>query len=742
MRHSRGRPVHLSAALLAASVLVACHRAPPPSSASPPKTASATQSSAGAVDAKRLGAADTEPGSWLIAGRDLAGDYHSRLADINASNVARLGFAWDYHVGTHRGLEATPLMVDGVLYFTGNFGRVYALDAASGKERWNYDPEVDGQWGRYACCDAVNRGVAVWEGRVYVGALDGYLHAIDASTGKRVWKSDTLPVRDAKHPFTVSGTPVVAGDSIVIGAGGADFAGARGYVAAFDLGTGRLKWRFYTVPRDPKEGAQDQPHLAEAVKTWDPRHAWEQGIGGTVWDGIAYDPELELVYLGTANGAPYDIKADGRSGGDDLYAASIIAVRADTGELAWWYQTTPEDAWDFDSTQKVVFADLDFGQGPRPVLMQANKNGFLYILDRRSGEFLAAHPFASMNWTSGLDPKTHRPKTLLTTDYSRVPRLIFPGAAGAHNWQPMSFDPKSRRLFIPVIEQGMVYIETDKRPAGLIEGYFTAAGIAPEGYDPVAMKSLFGSLPPLTQLREGTQDSIASRGVLRALDPVDGKVLWEVPSDSDWDGGVLSTDGNLVFQGDAAGNLNAYAADSGKLLAKIDLGTTVMAAPMTYTVGDTQYVAVLAGYGGGNLSIVFPQGSAAYRYGNDGRLIVLKLGGGAVPKPSPAVDQPFARPPERAGTTVETKQGEVLYNRYCSRCHVFGRGVLPDLRRMSEATNRLFYDIVLKGFYKGAGMARWDDVLSPEDAKKIRAYILDEAWTAYGAEQGKIAPRP
>jgi quinohemoprotein ethanol dehydrogenase len=388
-------------------------------------------------------------------------------------------------------------------------------------------------------------------------------------------------------------------------------------------------------------------------------------------------------------------------------------------------------------------ADLDLGSGPRQVLMQANKNGFLYILDRRSGEFLAAQPFVPMNWTTGIDEKTHRPKPSVTADYSRVPRLIYPGAAGAHNWQPMSFDPKSKRLFIPAIKQAMVWIETAQRPAGFMDDFFTSPEIAPEDYEPAAMKSLFGPLPPLSELKKGTQGSLASRGVLRALDPVTGKKLWEVPSDSDWDGGVLSTDGNLVFQGDAAGLLNAYAADSGKLLAKIDLGTTVMAAPMTYTLGGTQYVAVLAGYGGGNLSIVFPTGSAAYRYGNEGRLIVLKLGGGAVPKPGPLiVDQPFAMPPEHAGTTAQILQGDVLYNRYCSRCHVFGRGVLPDLRRMSEATDRLFYDIVLQGLYGPAGMARWDDVLSREDAENIHAYILHEAWTAYGAEHKKTAAPP
>jgi quinohemoprotein ethanol dehydrogenase len=695
---------------------------------------------AGRVDALRLAAADTEPGQWLTAGRDANGSYHSPLADINADNASHLGFAWAYDLNTRRGLEATPVVVDGTLYFSGNFGRVYAIDAASGAEKWVYDPQVDGQWGRYACCDAVNRGVAVWQGRVFVGALDGYLHAIDAATGKRLWKVDTLTQRDPQHPYTLPGAPVVAGDSVVLGTGGAEFAGVRGYVAAFDQSDGHLKWRFYTVPRDPKAGDQDQPHLVAAVKTWDPQRPWEKGSGGTVWDGLSYDPDLKLLFVGTANGAPYQVQQNDRPEGDNLFTASIVAIRADTGELAWWYQATPGNRWDYDSTQKMIFADLDLGQGPRKVLMQANKNGFLYVLDRGTGELLGAHSFAYQNWTLGLDPITHRPKIDPATGSAAGARLIFPGPAGAHSWQPMSFDAHSTLAFIPTIEQGMVWIDTTKRRAGYMDAVFNEPEFAPEDYQPETLKSLYGPLPPLTALTKGIPGPVASRGVLRAVNPISGKTLWEQPTASAWDGGVLSTDGNLVLQGDVRGMLNVYAADSGHRLTTVDLGTSVMAAPMTYKVNGTQYVAVLAGLGGANLAVPFPEGSAAAVYGNAGRLIVLKLDGGTVPKPSPVKDHPLAEPPVRTGTAAQIAQGEVLYNRYCGRCHVFGQGVLPDLRRLSTTTDGLFYDIVLNGLLASAGMARWDDVLSRSDAQAIHAYVNDQAWLLHAKAASAANP--
>ncbi len=716
--------------VLAIALVGACGRHPAPAAPSqPPRTAP------GSVTAERLVHAAREPGEWLTPGGGPAGAYHSGLRELNATNVSRLGFAWEYALGTRRGLEATPVVVDGVMYASGNFGRVYAVDAATGQERWVYDPEVDGQWGRYACCDAVNRGVAVWQGRVYVGALDGYLHAIDAATGRRIWKVDTLPERSPQHPYTLSAAPVIAGDRIIVGSAGADFAGVRGYVAAYDVASGAFRWRFYTVPRDPRAGPQDQPHLEKALASWDPRHRWEAGSGATVWDGISYDPDLQLVYIGTGNGAPYNIKEGGRKGGDDLYAAAIVAIHAGSGELAWYYQTTPGDRWDYDSTQKMIFAELDLGHGPRNVLMQAAKNGFYYVLDRATGEVLAAHNYAYVNWTLGLDPGTHRPRPNPRAEYATQPRLIFPGMPGAHNWQPMSYDPGAKLAFIPTIEEPMIYLDSGRRPAGLIEGTFTVPGFPPEVYDPAAMASLFGSLPPLESLKAGIPAPAATRGFLRALDPVTGKIAWQQPSATGWDGGVLSTAGGLVFQGDALGQLNVYAADSGRLLMRIELGSSVMAAPMSYSIRGEQYVALLAGYGGGPMGLPFPAQSAAYRYGNAGRIIALKLGGGAVPKPAPIADLPFAEPPPRPTAVSRVAHGEVLYNRYCSRCHVFGRGVLPDLRRMTAATHGLFNAIVLDGAYAAKGMARWDDVLTGDETEAIHAYLIEQAWQAYEAER-------
>ena len=702
--------------------------APPPKAAATPPPPRA-----GAINAARLANATSEPDQWLATGRDGAGTYFSPLTDINRDNVGSLGFAWERRLGTHRGLEATPVVVDGVLYTTGVFGWVYAMDAATGAERWTYDPEVDGQWGRYACCDAVNRGVAVYEGTVYVGSLDGYLHAIDAATGKRRWKVDTLPARGPKTPFTLSATPVVAGDLVVVGSAGADFAGARGYVAAFDRASGAFKWRFYTVPKDPKEGPQDQPHLVEAIKSWDPRHRWEAGSGGTAWDGMSYDPKLKLVYFGTANGAPYNIKEGGRHGGDDLYTAAIVAVHAETGELAWYYQTTPGDRWDYDSTQKLILADLDLGHGPKPVIMQAAKNGYYYVLDRATGKFLSAKNFAYVNWTLGIDP-AGRPIPNPAAEYGKKPILLFPANAGAHSWQPMSYDPETRLTYIPAMEWPMVYMDSAKERAGEVEGFFTVPAFPVEDYDPPALKSLYGPLPPLKTLAKH-QPPALNEGYLRAWDPVAQKLAWQVKTASNWDGGVLSTAGGLVFQGDSSGHLNVYDAKDGKALASLNVGTGIMAAPATYRVNGVQYVVVMAGFGGNMVNYPLKPIHAASKYDNEGRIIAFRLGGGAVPLPPELKAEPFPKPPAAEGTAQTVAAGEVLYNRYCSRCHQLGPGILPDLRRLTEAKHSVFYGIVLEGLLKDKGMARWDDVLSRKDAEAIHAYLVDQSWQAYRAQE-------
>lgn len=709
---------------LALLLAVACSRAPAPQ----PKRFAA-------VDEARLVHAASEPDQWFAPGRDAGGTYYSPLDTINDRTVGTLGFAWDHALGTKRGLEATPVVVDGVMYTSGNWGHVYALDAATGQELWNYDPGVDRQWARNTCCDAVNRGVAVRDGRVFVASLDGYLHAIDARTGARVWRTDTLPDRgDGAFHYFVTGAPVIAGNLIVIGNGGGDFAGARGSVAAFDLATGGLRWRFYTVPRDPKLGAQDQPHLKAAVDTWDSHYRWEFGAGGSAWDGLSYDPELKLVYFGTGNTSPYGIVDTSRAGHDELYAASIIAVHAETGTMAWYYQEIPGEGWDYDTTAKLVLTELPIGGQLRRVLLQASKNGFLYVLDRASGEFLSAFPYASVNWTRGLDPKTHRPIPSPAADWTGAPKILYPGATGAHNWQPMAFSPKTGLVYIPVIDMPMVYVNTEKRRAGLIEGNFNLAFFATEDYDPAGLAGLFGPLPPLSGFAQAAPGPMHSRGLVRAVDPAEGRTVWEQQTASPWDGGVMATAGNLVFRGDAAGVLSVYAADTGRLLKTVDVGTSIMAAPMTYRVKGEQYVAVMAGYGGGVLYAPFPAQSAAYKYGNAGRIVAFKLGGAAVPKPAPVVDAPFPEPPARRASPAQLKEGEVLYSRYCGRCHAMGRGLLPDLRRLAPATHQAFNDIVLKGAYVSKGMARWDDVLSPAQAESLHGYLIEQAWQAYDAE--------
>jgi quinohemoprotein ethanol dehydrogenase len=692
--------------------------------------AASPAASAVAADPGRTPGASAQADQWRAPGRDAEGSYYSPLKDINTGNVARLGFAWQYKLGTHRGLEATPLVIDGVMYAVGNFGRVYALDAATGHEKWIYDPNVDGQWGRYACCDAINRGLAAFDGRIYVGALDGWLHAIDARTGHLLWKADTLVARTSHKPYTLSGAPLLAGDVIIVGNGGGDFAGVRGYVSAFDLKTGQLRWRFFTVPRNPADGPQDQPHLAAALKTWDPRHRWEAGVGGTVWDGMAYDPALELVYIGTGNPAPYDMHTDGRKGGDELYADSIIAIHVATGTLAWYYQTVPGDLWDYDSTQKMILADLSLEGRDRKVIMQAAKNGFYYVLDRATGELVSAHNFAYQNWTTGIDPKTGRPIESPTVDYEKKPKLLFPSEGGAHSWQPMAFDAQRGMTFIPTMEAGNVIIETAALPAGLVEGQFTTQLVPPEAYDPAALKSLYGILPPFEDLTRDIHTNSASHGVLRAWSVPQHRVVWEAPTATSWDGGVLATGGGLVFQGDANGNINAYSADDGRLITSLQLGSSMMAAPMTYRVGGTQYIAIEAGYGGGAAVGGWPldPASAAYRYGNEGRIIALKIGGSTPPLPPPATDPPLPTPPKQSATAAEIRSGEVLYNRYCLRCHVFGRGILPDLRRIDPGIHKIFELIVRGGAFAPKGMGHFDDVLSPQDVAAIHAYLIDQSW--------------
>jgi quinohemoprotein ethanol dehydrogenase len=700
-----------------------------------------TWAGAGAVDSARLAKADKEPENWFTAGRDKDGTYFSPLKQINPSNVDKLGFAWSYDLGTERGQQATPVVVDGVMYTSGNWGWVYAVDAASGKELWRYDPDVPGQAARAACCDIVNRGVAVFKGKVYVASIDGRLHAIDAATGKRLWEVDTIA--DHLLTYASTGAPQIAKNVVIIGNAGGDMdeGGVRGYVTAYDLETGHQKWRFFTVPPVPGQPFE-HPEIALAAKTWDPDRDPKFKGGGTVWDGTAYDTETGLVYFGTGNTAPYDTRRLGPKNGDDLFVASIVAVNPDTGRMAWHYQTTPQDRWDYDAVQKLVLATLTIDGHPRRVVMQANKNGFFYVLDAKTGKLLSAKNFAFVNWAKKIDLKTGRPVLTEQADYFSSPKNIYPSVNGAHSWQAMSYNRETGLMYVSVVDAPNILVDLAKNGGTVkyLNGFFTTGGAFPDDdYNAADWKTIFGPMPELSEVQAGRKVKIA-RELLRAWDPVRQKIAWEQETSSGirvYDGGAMSTAGNLVFQGHGNGELAVYAADTGKLLKTIQTGSHLMATATTYAVNGEQYVAIQAGFGGTAMALApIPAPSAARRYQNVNRIIAFKLGGGAVPVPPVRVDPPFPQPPASQATAEQLTLGEVKFVEQCSRCHQFGPSITPDLRKLTAETHAAFKDIVLHGARAALGMGNFSDLISETDADAIHAYLIDQQAKGF-AEQEK-----
>jgi quinohemoprotein ethanol dehydrogenase len=699
-----------------------------------------------AADVESLRAASSGAQNWLTVGRDHNQTYYSPLTTINAGNVDRLGFGWSYDLGTERGQEATPIVVDGVMYTSGTWGYVYALDASTGKELWRFDPKADPRAARNPCCDLVNRGVAVWKGRVFVASVDGRLHALDAGTGKELWSVDTIV--DHKLPYSSTGAVYIAGDLAVIGNSGADMdkGGVRGYVSAYEIETGRLAWRFYTVPGAPGQPPEDEA-MALAASTWNPDRPPEYHGGGAAWDGFAYDPDLKLVYFGTANPAPYDLRLVAGPAKDALFTASIVALRADTGRLAWHYQTTPGDHWDFDATQKLILADLVMGGATRSVILQANKNGFFYVLDRRTGELISAKPYTFTNWASAIDDKTGRPRLSLEADWYSGPKNVYPSWAGAHSWQPMSFSPMTGLVYIPVIDAPSIWIDLQHNGGRIhfVNSFLSALGIFPDNsYDAAALKPLYGPLPDLKTL-EATRDVKLVREMMRAWDPIAHRIVWEQETSSGmrgYDGGAMSTAGNLVFQGCGDGEFRVYAADTGKTLKTIQTGSHIMAAPITYAVDGVQYIAVQAGYGGTGVGVgAIPPSSAALKFRNANRIITFKLDGGAVPPPELRKDEPFPKPPANNGTPAQIRSGESAFIGQCSRCHALGPNITPDLRRMSPSTHDMFNEILLGGDLASMGMEPFNDILSRQDVENIHAYIIDQSWQAYNQQEASKASR-
>ncbi len=638
---------------------------------------------------------------WLRHGRTDDEQRFSPLAEIDETNVASLGLAWSFDLETSHGVESTPLVVGDTMFVTGPWSVVYALDARSGQLRWQYDPRVPRQHALSACCGVVNRGVAAEDGRIFVGTLDGRLVALDAATGTRIWETQTV---DPAQPYSITGAPRIVAGLVVIGNGGAEY-GVRGYVSAYHADSGALAWRTWTVPGDPAKTFESEA-MERAARTWSGRW-FELGGGGTVWDSMAYDPDLDLLYVGTGNGGPFPRSLRSPGGGDNLYLSSILALRPATGELVWHFQTTPGDSWDYTATQHIVLADLEIDGRLRKVLMQAPKNGYFWVLDRETGAFVSAAPYVTVNWSKGIDADG-RPIADETLDYAQSPKLVYPGPSGGHNWHPMAFHPGTGLVYIPAFDIPMLF-EIDDR------------------FVPIPGR-LNTALDPSNYVAFDENEKVEIDAFLLAWDPVAQREVWRVPYVTSYNGGVLATDGNLVFQGTADGRFVAYRASDGAKLWEAPAGTGVMAAPITYRIDGVQYVTVAAGWGG---SFPLAGGTAALlaNVWGGGRVLTYALGAkGEAPKKAlpPPLTGHAPIPVSPAPPAALLERGSVLYHDHCLGCHgpkAISGGSIRDLRDASAETLDQFEAIVLGGAREPLGMPSFRDRLGRDEVAAIRAYI-------------------
>ncbi|MEL6203996.1 MAG: PQQ-dependent dehydrogenase, methanol/ethanol family [Pseudomonadota bacterium] len=659
----------------------------------------------GAVDTDAIIANDTHDRNWLNYGLNYAETRYSQLDGITSANVADLGLAWSHGLESRRGVEATAIVVDGVMFVTASWSVVHALDAVTGEELWVYDPEVPREFAHKGCCDVVNRGVSVYQGKVYVGAFDGYLHAIDAATGERIWKVDTIENREMS--YTITGAPRAINGKIIIGNGGAEY-GVRGYVSAYDVDSGDMVWRFYTVPGDPAKPYENDA-MAMAAETWDPSgRYWEAGGGGTVWDAMAYDPELDLLYIGVGNGSPWNQHLRSPAGGDNLFLASIVALDPDTGEYQWHYQNTPGETWDYTSTQHIILADLEIDGQIRKVMMQAPKNGFFYVIDRTNGDFISAEPFTTVTWATGYD-QSGRPIEAEGARSKDKPWETVPSAYGAHNWHPMSFNPETGLVYIPA--QGVPLVQSTD-PAWELNSHKPMSTMSGMGWN---LGYLFNAIAP-----EATPF-----GQLLAWDPVNQREAWRAEYVSPWNGGTLTTAGNLVFQGTADGRFVAYDAATGEVLWQTAVGSGVVAAPSTFEVDGAQYVSIAVGWGG-----VYGLMQRATERVGPGRVYTFKLGGNADGPEDVLSDRtelvsgvPYN--PDDVGA------GLAVYISNCLFCHgvpgVNNGGAIPNLGYSAADVLTNAQDWVLQGAGIHQGMPRFDAHLSDDDVTKLIAFIQGTA---------------
>lgn len=679
--------VRLTSTLVLSALLTACRQA-------------------ATVDDQQLRRADADTANWLSYGRTQDEQRFSPLTAVNETTVTQLGPAWSYKMPTTRGHEATPLVHDGVMYVTSAWSLLHALDARTGAERWVYDPEVPKAHSRFACCDVVNRGAALYGGKVYLGTLDGRLVAVDMHTGRLAWQVRTTPEGTA---YTITGAPRIARGRVIIGNSGAEF-GVRGYVSAYDAASGELVWRTYTVPGDPAQPFESAA-LRTAASTWSGEW-WKAGGGGTVWDAIVYDPDLDLVYIGTGNGSPWYRRLRSADQGDNLYLSSIIALRAETGEQVWHFQTTPGDNWDYTATQPLMLAELEIDGRARKVIMQAPKNGFFYVLDRITGEFISAKPLTAITWATGID-ESGRP--IEAPGVRELDFFVSPGDHGVHNWHPMSFSPATGLVYLPIYDSSQPH---------LVDTTWT--------YDARRFNVGWDSRRWPTWnvgANKTRNDGRTVAGRLIAWDPVKQREAWHVEQPLPLSGGTLATAGGLVFQGRADGMFRAYRATDGAVLWEYALGVGTVAPPIAYAVNGEQYVAVLSGFGGPTVLWNAPLGKGTR---GRGMVVAFKLGGSAAVAPDTLPAAPPVPPPaiDIRPTRAEYREGEMLFGDRCAQCHggaAVSGGLVPDLRYSTAAVHTAFEEIARGGQRVVLGMPSFAQELSAEQVRLIQAYVVERA---------------
>jgi quinohemoprotein ethanol dehydrogenase len=667
--------------------------------------ATQTKIPAARVDGAFIKQNEAQTKDWPTIGLDYAETRFSKLKQIDDSNVKDLGLAWSYDLQSTRGVEATPLVIDGVMYVSASWSIVHAIDVRTGKRLWVYDPKVPRAIGYKGCCDVVNRGVAVHKGKVFVGAYDGRLIAIDAATGKQVWETDT--VIDHSRSYTITGAPRVFKGNVVIGNGGAEY-GVRGYVTAYDAETGSQKWRWFAVPGDPSKPFEDES-MAAAAKTWDPAGKWwEAGGGGTAWDTLTFDSDLNLIYVGTGNGSPWARSKRSPAGGDNLYLSSLVALNADTGKYVWHYQETPGDNWDYTATQPMILADLAIDGQLRKVILHAPKNGFFFVIDRTNGKFISAENFVEVNWATGYD-KDGRPIEVPEARENDKPRDSLPGPYGAHNWQPMSFNP----------ETGLVYLPAQQIPLTLMDDKSWKFNVNAPG-------ALHSALGWNTAKHINAEPPKAKPfGRLIAWDPVQHREVWRQEQISPWNGGTLTTAGNLVFQGTADARFVAYNARTGAKLWETPTGTGVVAAPATFEVDGKQYVSIAAGWGG-----VYGVAQRATDRKGPGTVYTFALGGTAK-APEFVAYQQGALLKDVKYDPAQVQPGTQLYVSNCAVCHgvpgVDRGGNVPNLGYSATEVIADLDKFLFKGPHVERGMPDFTGKLKSEDIEKIKAFIQGTA---------------